>query len=183
MLQWCCYYLRSISVSSIGEWNSRLVRCASLMLQMERKLLPLSETWEKALAGASWAGVNICLWGTGSVWLLTRQSSSQEPCLFAAEMILRCLTSGTAFYSPCEYMSYEPSSMGWQERQIRHQRMRNAEILAWFYGCTPAVELHFYSHYRVRITQECSQVCSSWKQGAKPFQNPEAIDFSQRISS
>lgn len=98
-------------------------------------------------------------------------------------LILRCLTSGTAFYSLCEYMSHEHSSVGWQERQIRHQRMRNAEILAWLCGCTPAVELHFYSHYRVRSTQECFQVCSSWKQGVKLFQKPEGIDFSQRISS
>lgn len=137
--------------------------------------------WENALARASWQGDNICLCSTGSVWPLTILWS--EALFAGCETLSQVSYIRYSFYSLCESMSCEHSSMGWQQRQIKHQRMRNAEIVAWLYGCTPAVELHFYSYCRVRSTQERFQVCSSWKQGVKPFQKPEAIDSSQRISS
>lgn len=185
MLWWCCYYLRSTS-SSTGEWNSRLFRCAFLMLKWRRYSCP----WWKLRKMLWLVPPGRVLTSVSEAWALCDLSQDnhldRSPVWWLLRPILRCLTSGMAFYSPCEYMSYEHSSIGWQARQIREWdmlRMRNAEILAWLYGCMPAVELHFYSHDRVRSTQESFQVCSSWKQGVKPFQKPEAIDFSQRISS
>lgn len=139
MLQWCCYYLRNTSSSSTREWNSRPIKHAFLMLQMEERLLPDRDLWLKPPGRVL---TSVC--EAQAVCNLSQDNHlARSLVCWLLRSILRCLSSGVAFYSLCEYMSYEHSSMGWQERQIRHQRMRNAEILAWLYGCIPAVSCIF----------------------------------------
>lgn len=139
MLQWCCYYLRSISSSSTGEWNSRLTRRAFGMLQMEERLLPLMETWGNALAGASWEGVSICLWSMGSVWLLTRQSSSQEPILLAAE------ADSQVSYIRCRFLPTVWVHLLWAQRYgLTEKANKTSEnekcwdfgLALWLYPCS-----------------------------------------------